>query len=236
MKEKYKSLDTTIVIIEDEAPIRRFLRTTLSANKYQIIEAATGDEGIMKVASENPSLVILDLGLPDMDGLEVLSRIREWSQVPVIVLSAREREGEKVKALDLEADDYLTKPFGIAELLARIRAALRRANRSEVLDIHAVMEFGNIKVDQAKRLVYIDEGEVHLTPIEFKLLSVLLKHKGKVLTHNQLLIEVWGPGYMNENQYLRVYMAQLRKKLEKDPSNPSYFLTEPGVGYRLKDD
>ncbi|HMP54074.1 MAG TPA: response regulator [Candidatus Melainabacteria bacterium] len=225
-----------VIVIEDEAPIRRFLKTTLTAHGYEFKEAITGAEGILKVAEENPSVVILDLGLPDMDGLSVLKQIREWSNVPIIILSAREQEGDKVKALDDGADDYLTKPFGVAELLARIRAAIRRASSIIDQDDISTVQFGSIKVDQAKRLVYLEDNEVHLTPIEYKLLVVLIRHRGKVLTHNQLLKEVWGQGYMESPQYLRVYMAQLRKKLEKEPTNPEFFLTEPGIGYRLKEE
>ncbi|MGD9681758.1 MAG: response regulator [Candidatus Obscuribacterales bacterium] len=227
---------STIIVIEDEAPIRRFLKTTLSAHGYQFVEAITGEEGVLKVASLNPSVVILDLGLPDIDGLEVLRQIREWSTVPIIILSAREQEGDKVRALDDGADDYLTKPFGVAELLARIRASVRRANRHDTSEEAAIIEIGSIKIDQAKRLVLLNGQEVHLTPIEYKLLATLVKYRGRVLTHNQLLKEVWGLGYSEETQYLRVYMAQLRKKLEADSTNPEYFLTEPGVGYRLKDE
>ncbi|MBK9142373.1 MAG: response regulator [Candidatus Melainabacteria bacterium] len=227
---------STIIVIEDEAPIRRFLKTTLSAHGYHFVEAITGEEGVLKVASLNPSVVILDLGLPDIDGLEVLRQIREWSTVPIIILSAREQEGDKVRALDDGADDYLTKPFGVAELLARIRASVRRANRHDTSEEPAIIEIGSIRIDQAKRLVLLNGQEVHLTPIEYKLLATLVKYRGRVLTHNQLLKEVWGLGYSEETQYLRVYMAQLRKKLEADSTNPEYFLTEPGVGYRLKDE
>jgi|AGTN01.1.fsa_nt_gi Response regulators consisting of a CheY-like receiver domain and a winged-helix DNA-binding domain len=225
----------TVLVIEDEAPIRRFLKTTLAAHGYGFEEALNGTDGIQAVAKQNPDLIILDLGLPDMDGLDVIRQIREWSETPIIVLSAREQEGDKVIALDEGADDYLTKPFGVSELLARMRVAIRRsAKASEVTE--SKYEFGDIVVDLSSRLVFVGGEEIHLTPIEYKLLVTLIKYRGKVVTHNQLLREVWGQGYNEETQYLRVYMAQLRRKLEKDPANPRFFLNEPGVGYRLRED
>ena len=222
-----------IVVIEDEAPIRRFLKTILNSQGYTYLEAASGKGGLELIALNNPDVVILDLGLPDVDGLEVISQIREWSEVPIIILSAREKEGDKVKALDLGADDYLTKPFGVSELLARLRATIRRSSRGSE-ESQSIYKFDNVEVDFTSRIVYIQGEELHLTPIEYKLLVTLIKHKGKVVTHNQLLKEVWGDGYNEETQYLRVYMGQLRRKLEPSPSNPKYFLTEPGVGYRFK--
>lgn len=224
-----------VLVIEDEAPIRRFLKTTLSAHGYGFEEALNGTDGIQAVAKQNPDLIILDLGLPDMDGLDVIKQIREWSETPIIVLSAREQEGDKVTALDEGADDYLTKPFGVSELLARMRVAIRRSIKTNEMT-ESKFEFGEIVVDLSSRLVYISGEEIHLTPIEYKLLVTLIKYRGKVVTHNQLLREVWGQGYNEETQYLRVYMAQLRRKLEKDPANPQFFLNEPGVGYRLRED
>ncbi len=222
-----------ILLIEDEPQMRRFLRITLQGEGYRLIEAATGEDGLREAAGKNPSVVLLDLGLPDFDGIEVAKKLREWSTVPVIVLSARGQEDDKVKALDAGADDYLTKPFGAGELLARIRVALRHAGTPSPGE-ESVFILGGITVDLAMRRVKVDEAEVHLTPTEYKLLSVLVRHAGKVITHGQLMREVWGPAYVNQTHYLRIYMAQLRHKLEPDPARPRYFINEPGVGYRLK--
>ncbi len=222
-----------ILLIEDEPQMRRLLRITLESHGYRFIEAATAREGLMQASTRNPDVVLLDLGLPDMDGLEVTKRLREWTNTPIIVISAREQEQDKVKALDAGADDYLTKPFSAGELLARIRVALRHALRKgDQPDPVFVLE--NLRVDLTRRQVFIDDQEVHLTPIEYKLLTVLMRHAGKVITHSQLLKEVWGPAHVNEVQYLRVYMTQLRHKLEKDPARPRFLMNEPGIGYRLK--
>jgi two-component system, OmpR family, KDP operon response regulator KdpE len=222
----------TILVIEDEAQMRRFLRASLTGNGYQVLEAETGTEGLNQVAQRTPELVLLDLGLPDLDGLTVTERLREWAKMPIIVISARGKEEDKIRALDAGADDYLTKPFGIGELLARIRVALRHSARTE----SGASEFriGAVTVDLARRQVKRGDDEVHLTPIEYKLLTTLIKYEGKVLTHRQLLKEVWGPGSSEQTQYLRVYMGQLRHKLEQNPSRPQFLTTEPGVGYRLK--
>ena len=220
-----------VVLIEDEPQIRRFLRTVLPEHGYVLFEAETGKQGLVEAAVRKPDVVVLDLGLPDMDGVAVVGRLREWSQVPVIVLSARAQETDKVAALDAGADDYVTKPFGVGELLARLRVALRRTARDE--EGSQVFELGPLKVDLAARRVQLAGGEVHLTPIEYRLLTVLVKHAGKVLTHRQLLKEVWGPSHIEHSHYLRIYMAQLRKKLEEDPAQPRFLLTEAGVGYRL---
>jgi two-component system, OmpR family, KDP operon response regulator KdpE len=220
-----------ILIIEDEQPIRRFLRAALSAEGYRILEASTGEEGLRVASRQPPDMVILDLGLPDLDGQVVLQRFREWSSAPVIVLSARDQEEQKVQALDNGADDYLTKPFGVGELLARMRAAIRHAHK--VAPEETVFRFGNIRIDLVARLVYRDDAEVHLTPLEYKLLVTLCKHAGKVLTHRFLLREVWGPQDSQENHYLRVFVASLRRKLEADAAQPRYILTEQGVGYRF---
>jgi two-component system KDP operon response regulator KdpE len=224
-----------ILLIDDEPQMRRFLRITLQGHGYRLIEAATGKEGLTEAATRNPDVVLLDLGLPDIDGLEVMKRLREWSQIPVIVLSAREQETDKIRALDSGADDYLTKPFGAGELLARIRVALRHMVVQQTGG-QSVFELGGIKVDLAKRQVFLDGNEVHLTPIEYRLLTVLIKHAGKVVTHTQLLKEVWGSASTEQTHYLRIYMAQLRHKLEADPARPIFFINEPGVGYRLKTD
>jgi two-component system KDP operon response regulator KdpE len=220
----------TALLIEDELQMRRFLRAALESHEYQFVEATTARDGLAQAASRNPDVILLDLGLPDGDGIDLTRRIREWSNVPIIVLSARGREQDKVAALDAGADDYLTKPFGIGELLARLRVALRHATPAG-----AAPEFtlGGLKVDFERRRVTVDGVEVHLTPTEYKLLGVLIRHAGKVLTHRQLLKEVWGPNAVEHTHYLRVYMTQLRHKLESDAARPRYLLTEPGVGYRL---
>lgn len=225
-----------VLVIEDEAPIRRFLKITLTNHGYGFREALSGNEGIAKVASERPDLIILDLGLPDMDGLEVTRQLREWTTVPIIVLSARGQEQDKVDALDAGADDYLTKPFGVSELLARARVALRNAARLTANTVESDFIFGKIRVDLSRRRIFVDETEVHLTRIEYKLLTTLVKYAGKVVTHKQLLKEIWGQEYGEESNYLRVYMAHLRRKLETDAANPRHFITEPGIGYRLKTD
>ncbi|MFZ2196645.1 MAG: response regulator [Thermodesulfovibrionales bacterium] len=226
----------SILLIEDEPQMRRFLRVTLQAHGYQLIESATGEDGLVQVATRNPDVVLLDLGLPDIDGLEVTKRLREWSKVPLIVISAREQEEDKIRALDAGADDYLTKPFGAGELLARIRVSLRHMAMQHTGSEEAVFVLDNLKVDLAKREVLLDGKEVHLTPIEYRLLTVLIKHAGKVITHTHLLKEVWGTAYAGQTHYLRIYMAQLRHKLEADPARPRFFINEPGVGYRLKTD
>ena len=223
---------TTLVVIEDDPQIRRFLRTGLSAEPFRIFEADTGKDGLVEAATRKPDLVILDLGLPDMDGVDVVTRLREWYTRPIIILSARSNEQEKIKALDAGADDYLTKPFGIGELQARIRVALRRGAR-DVDGAQTAFEFGDIRVDLAARRVLRDGADVHLTPIEYRLLATLIRHAGKVCTHRQLLAEVWGPSHVEQGHYLRIYMAQLRHKLEADPTNPRHLHTEVGVGYRL---
>jgi len=225
-----------ILLIEDEPQMRRFLRITLQSQGYRLVESETGGDGLTQAATRNPDVILLDLGLPDLDGLEVTKRLREWTETPVIVISAREQEQDKVKALDAGADDYLTKPFSAGELLARIRVALRHRAGFGTDQQEPVFVLDNLRVDLAKRQVLLDNAEVHLTPIEYKLLTVLIRHSGKVITHSQLLKEVWGPAHVNEVQYLRVYMTQLRHKLEADPAQPKFLINEPGIGYRLKYD
>jgi two-component system KDP operon response regulator KdpE len=225
-----------ILLIEDEPQMRRFLRTALGANDYRLVEAVTAKDGLAQAAGRNPDVILLDLGLPDRDGLEVARELREWSGTPIIVLSARGREQDKVTALDIGVDDYLTKPFGVEELLARIRVALRHAARSPGSVPEPIFEVGDLRVDLPARRVWRAGGEVHLTPTEYKLLATLVRHAGKVLTHRQLLKEVWGTNYVNQSHYVRVYLAQLRQKIEADPARPRLLLTEPGVGYRLKDE
>jgi two-component system KDP operon response regulator KdpE len=223
-----------ILLIEDELPIRRFLRATLANHGYQLLEVTTGRDGLAQAASRQPELIILDLGLPDLDGLDVTRQLREWTQTPIIVLSARGQERDKVAALDAGADDYLTKPFGVEELLARIRVALRHLIQAAQPSGDPVFAVGELRVDLARRHVLVAGEEVHLTPIEYKLLATFIQHAGKVITHQQLLKAVWGPGYTTEMAYLRVYIGQLRHKLEVDPARPRYLVTEPGVGYRLR--
>lgn len=220
-----------ILVIEDEQPIRRFLKASLSNEGYWVSEAVSGEEGLRAASAQPPDLVILDLGLPDLDGQDVLKRLREWYTSPIIVLSARDQETQKIKALDSGADDYVTKPFGIGELLARMRTAMRHSHR--VGPETTTIAIGDLSVDLVARLVYHNGKEVHLTPLEYKLLVTMAKHAGKVLTHRFLLREVWGPRDSQEYHYLRVFVASLRRKLEDDPARPRYFLTEQGVGYRF---
>ncbi|OQW65897.1 MAG: DNA-binding response regulator [Nitrospira sp. ST-bin4] len=227
------SQEATILLIEDEPEIRRFLRTTLPAHGFRLYEASTGRDGLTEALARNPDLILLDLGLPDLEGSEVIRQVRAWTTTPIIVLSARDQEQVKVAALDLGADDYVTKPFGVNELLARMRAALRHASRPADGG-ESVFALGDLTVDLGRRQVLVSGKEVHLTPIEYKLLTTLIRHAGKVLTHRQLLKEVWGPLHVEEGHYLRVYMRQLRNKLERNPAHPRYLVTELGVGYRLR--
>jgi two-component system KDP operon response regulator KdpE len=228
------STNPAIVVIEDDPPIRHFLRTSLCAYGFTVHEADNGRHGIVEAGIRKPDLVILDLGLPDMDGVEVIKAIREWSLMPIIVLSARSAEQHKIAALDAGADDYLAKPFGLGELLARIRVAMRHSERNSGQYQSEPFITGKLKVDLLNRQVYLDEQEVHLTPIQYRLLSVLVKNAGKVLTHQYIMKQVWRPAYAENSHYLRIYMSQLRQKLESDPAQPKYLLTESGVGYRLK--
>jgi two-component system KDP operon response regulator KdpE len=225
-----------ILVIEDEPPLQKFLHATLSSQGYQVVQSLTGNDGLMQAASRQPDLIILDLGLPDVDGFEVTKQLRQWSAVPIIVVSARGKEQDKVVALDAGADDYLTKPFGVGELFARVRVALRHAAATKQEAGNPVFITGDLRVDLLHRQVFVNDQPVHLTPNEFKLLTALVKNAGMVMTHRQLLKEVWGPFITQENHYLRVYMNQLRQKLEADSSRPRYLLTEPGVGYRLTAD
>ncbi len=225
-----------ILLIEDEPQMRRFLRVSLRSQGYRLIEAETGEDGLILVASRKPAIILLDLGLPDMDGLAVTAKLREWTTTPIIVISAREQERDKVRALDAGADDYLTKPFGADELQARIRVSLRHLARQESGQEEPVFQTRKLHVDFNKRQILLDGVEIHLTPIEYRLLITLIRHADKVVTHTQLLREVWGPRQVNQVQYLRVYMAQLRQKLEEDPARPVFFINEPGVGYRFKSD
>ena len=225
-----------VLVVEDEPQLVRFLRATLPPHGYRVSEATTGAQALVQAATRLPDLVLLDLGLPDLDGLQVVARLREWSAVPVIVLSARGQEKDKVEALDAGADDYLTKPFATGELLARIRVALRHGARAGSPEGEPAFESGDLRVDLSARLVFRSGREVRLTRTEYRLLAELVRHAGKVLTHRHLLKEVWGPGSVGQSHYLQVYMAQLRHKLEQDPARPRHLLTETGVGYRLRVD
>lgn len=224
----------SILLIEDESQMRRFLRVTLQGHGYRLYEAVSGEQGIVEATTRNPDVILLDLGLPDVDGIEVTKRFRSWSEVPIIVISAREQEEDKVRALDAGADDYLTKPFGANELLARIRVALRHVALKQSGQKEPLFILAELKVDLGKRQVFLKDREIHLTPIEYRLLTVLIRNAGKVVTHTQLLKQVWGPVYSEQTQYLRVYMTSLRRKLETDPARPKFLINEPGVGYRLK--
>jgi two-component system KDP operon response regulator KdpE len=223
-----------LLIIEDEPQMRRFLRASLGSHGFRLLEAGTAAEGTQLCASHNPEVILLDLALPDGDGIALATRLREWSRTPIIVISARGLEADKVAALDAGADDYLTKPFGVNELLARIRVALRHAQQAAGPGV-PVIELGPLRIDLVRREVTRDGREVRLTPIEYRLLALLAQNAGKVLTHRHILREVWGPGHAEETHYLRVYMAQLRRKVEVDPARPQRLVTEPGVGYRLRD-
>ena len=225
-----------ILVIEDEPQMQKFLGASLTSEGYRPLEATTGKEGLELARTHNPDLVLLDLGLPDTDGMEVTRELRTFSTKPIIVISARGQETDKVRALDVGADDYLTKPFGVSELMARIRVALRHSSRSKEEATEPVLRVGELEIDLDRRRVLAAGKEVHLTPNEYKLFAYLMKHAGKVLTHRQLLKEVWGAAYASQTHYLRVYMVQLRHKLETEAARPRYLLTEPGVGYRLRTD
>ncbi|HEY5157869.1 MAG TPA: response regulator transcription factor [Anaerolineales bacterium] len=222
--------DLRILVVDDERSIRRFLKASLGS-QFVIFEATTGEEALTAVAANRPDVILLDLGLPDMDGVEVTRRLREWTQIPIIVVSVREQEKDKIAALDAGADDYLTKPFGVGELMARLRSALRRSAQAET---DPVFKTGNLVVDLNQREVLVKEQPVSLTPTEYDLLRTFVKHAGKVLTHDQLLRAVWGTAYESETHMLQVNISNLRRKIEPDPVRPSYLITEPGVGYRLK--
>jgi two-component system KDP operon response regulator KdpE len=231
-----KAVSTHLLLIEDDPQIQKFLATALEAHGYSLTIAGTGAEGIELAALKAPDILIIDLGLPDMTGFDVIARLREWNDRPLLVLSARERETDKVAALDLGADDYLTKPFGIGELLARLRVMQRRLGGRGVADAEARIAIGDIVLDLSARRVHRDGNDIHLTPIEYQLLGVLARHRGKVLTHRQLLREVWGAAHVESPQYLRMYVRALRAKIEPDPARPRYLLTEVGVGYRMVDE
>ncbi len=228
------STPATVLIIEDEPQIRRFIRPAVASAGYKLVEADSGKEGLLEATQHNPDVIILDLGLPDMDGLEVIRRLRDWCHRPIVILSARGQENDKVNALDAGADDYVQKPFSVGELMARIRVALRRAAGAAGDSESAVINAGDLTIDLARREVRRGDQLVHLTPLEYKLLAALVKHAGLVLTQQQLLKEVWGPGHAEESHYLRLFVHQLRHKLEANPSRPRHLITESGVGYRFR--
>ena len=219
-----------VLVVDDEHAIRRFLRTSLTAHGYEVVEAATGEDGIIRAINEQPDLIILDLGLPGISGIEVTKRLREWSQTPILILSVQDQDTDKIEALDAGADDFLTKPFSVGELTARLRVAMRHIHKEES---EPIFKTGRLHVDLAARVVTCDGEEIQLTPTEYDLLKLLIQHAGRVLTHQQLLREVRGVGYQTETHLLRVHMSNLRRKIELDPTNPQYIMTEPGVGYRL---
>jgi two-component system KDP operon response regulator KdpE len=230
-----EGLRPLILVVEDEPQVMRVLRATLPGSGYRMAEATSGQQALVEAATRAPDLVLLDLGLPDLDGVEVTRRLRQWSRIPVIVISAREEEDDKIQALDAGADDYVTKPFATGELLARIRVALRNAARAAP-DAESIFESGDLRVDLGARRIFVRGDEVRLTRTEYRLLASLVRHAGRVVTHRQLLLEVWGPGATDHAHYVRIYMGQLRHKLERDPARPRYLVTETGVGYRLKED
>lgn len=229
-----KDIRSTILLIEDDLQMRRFLRVTLQSEDYNVLEAENAKSGLSQAAMRNPDVILLDLGLPDLDGFKVIKAIREWSFVPIIVISARDQEGDKVKALDGGADDYLTKPFNAVELLARIRVSLRHTFYKKQDQNVSLFTSGNLRIDFLKREVYCGDRKIHLTPIEYRLLVVLVRNADRVMTHRQIIKEVWGPAYVDQTHYLRVFMNQLRKKIEADSTRPRFLISEPSIGYRFR--
>jgi two-component system KDP operon response regulator KdpE len=223
-----------VLVVEDDHRMRKYLRATLTDHRLRVVEAQTGSEALVQAAGHNPDLVVLDFALPDLNGVQVTTKLREWTAAPIVILSAHDEEHDKVAALDAGANDYLTKPFATGEFLARVRVWLRHTQRAEADSLNSVLDVGDLRIDFEKRLAFVAGREVRLTPTQYKLFGVLMRNAGKVLTHEQVLFMVWGPAYTKETQYLRVYMGKLRQKLEKDPARPRYFVTEPGVGYRLR--
>ena len=223
-----------VLVVEDDRRMRKYLRATLADQRFRVVDAENGSQGLIQASGHNPDLVILDYGLPDLDGIQVTTKLREWTTAPILMLSARDEEYDKVAALDAGANDYLTKPFGTGELLARIRVWLRHTQRASADSLDSTLEVGELRIDFAKRLAFVGDREIRLTPTQYKLFGMMMRNAGKVLTHEQILFTVWGPAYTKETQYLRVYMGQLRQKLESDPARPRYLVTEPGVGYRLR--
>jgi two-component system KDP operon response regulator KdpE len=231
-----RSMMPLVLVVEDDSRMRNYLHSTLSDQRFRVLDAGTGSEGLILAAGHNPDLVVLDFALPDVNGVHVTTRLREWTPTPILILSAHDDARDKVAALDAGANDYLIKPFATSELLARIRVWLRHMQRAGADSLHSVLDVGVLRIDFERRLVFVSGREVRLTPTQYKLFGVMMRNAGKVLTHEQLLFMVWGPAYTKETQYLRVYMGKLRHKLEQDPARPRYFITEPGVGYRLRAD
>jgi two-component system KDP operon response regulator KdpE len=225
-----------VLVVEDDNRMRKYLRTTLADQRFRVVDAGTGAEALVQAAGHNPDLVLLDFALPDLTGVQVTTKLREWTAAPILIVSAHDEEHEKVAVLDAGANDFLTKPFATGELLARIRVWLRHMQRADTDSLNSVLEVGDLRIDFEKRLSHVAGREVRLTPTQYKLFGVMMRNAGKLLTHEQLLFMVWGQAYTKETQYLRVYMGKLRQKFEKDPSRPRYFTTEPGVGYRLRAD
>jgi two-component system KDP operon response regulator KdpE len=225
-----------VLLAEDDRRMRKYLRATLTDHGFRLVETETGSEAVVQAAAHNPDLVVLDFALPDMDAIQVTTKLRGWTATPILILSAHDEEFEKIAVLDAGANDYLTKPFGTGELLARIRVWLRHTQRATSDSLTSVLDVGHLKIDFARRLAFVSGREVRLTPTQYKLFAMMMRNAGKVLTHEQILFSVWGPAYTRETQYLRVYMGQLRHKFEEDPARPRHFLTEPGVGYRLRAD
>src|ERR1700678_796346 len=223
-----------VLIVEDDRRMRKYLRATLADQRFRVVDAETGAEALVQAQGHNPDLILLDFGLPDIDGIHVTTKLREWTAAPILMISARDEEYDKVAALDAGANDYLTKPFGTGELLARIRVWLRQTQRATSDSLDSNLEVGALRIDFSRRLAFVGDREVRLTPTQYKLFGTLMRNAGKVLTHEQILFTVWGPAYTKETQYLRVYMGQLRQKFEDDPARPRYLITEPGVGYRLR--
>ncbi len=228
------ALTPLVLLVDDDRRMRRYLRATLTDQHLRVVETETGAEALVQAAAHNPDLVLLDFALPDTDAIRVTSKLREWSAAPILIVSARDEDQDKVAALDAGANDFLTKPFSTSELLARIRVWLRHTQRAAPDSLSSVLEVGPLRVDLGRRLTFLGDREVHLTPTQYKLFATLMRNAGKVMTHEQILFSVWGPAYTRETQYLRVYMGHLRRKFEEDPARPRYFLTEPGVGYRLR--
>jgi len=225
-----------VLVVDDDARMRKYVRNVLSDQHFRVVDAETGAAAVLQAAAHNPDLVVLDFALPDMDATSVTTKLREWTVSPILVLSAHGAEHNKVAVLDAGANDYLMKPFGTGELMARIRVWLRHAQRADNGSLDSLLEYGRLGIDFARRIAFVDGREAHLTPIQYRLFAMLMRNAGRVLTHEQLLLAVWGPAYTKETQYLRVYMAQLRHKFEEDPARPRYFITESGVGYRLRVD
>ena len=233
-EESTRPVMPLVLIVEDDARMRKYLRSTLADQRFRVVDAETGSQALVQAAGHNPDLVVLDFVLPDFDAVHITTKLREWTPAPILILSAHDEEHDKIAALDAGANDFLTKPFGTGELMARIRVWLRHTQRADSDSLESVLELGDLRIDFARRVASVRGREVRLTPTQYKLFGVMMRNAGKVMTHERLLIAVWGPAYSKETQYVRVYMGQLRQKFERDPTQPRYFLTEAGIGYRLR--